>query len=95
MPSDKPVRRARVTSVWPQFFEGDVADLAERHARLLTGNAAEVAAGTRLHKDKAEAQAACSFATAMFKDLATMDPTIAERIMRQLYAPPPAENPGG
>lgn len=74
--------------------EGDVADLAERHAPLLTGNAAEVAAGTRLHKDKAEAQAACSFAAAMFKDLSTMDPAIAERIMRQLYAPPPVENPG-
>lgn len=73
--------------------EGEVADLAERHAPLLTGNAAEVAAGTRLHKDKAEARAACSFATAMFKDLATMDPGTAERIMRQLYAPPPVEIP--
>ena len=72
--------------------EEEIADLAERHAILLTGDAAEVAAGARLHKDKAEARAACSFAAAMFKDLATMDPTIAERIMRQLYAPPPPDD---
>ena len=39
----------------------------------------------------AEAKAACSFATAMFRDLATMDPKSAELIMRQLYAPPPPD----
>jgi hypothetical protein len=69
----------------------EVANIAERHAPLLTGSSAEVAAGERLHKDIAEAKAACSFATAMFRDLATMDPKSAELIMRQLYAPPPAD----
>lgn len=71
----------------------EVANIAERHAPLLTGSSAEVAAGERLHKDVAEAKAACSFATAMFKDLATMDPKSAELIMRQLYASPPTPEP--
>lgn len=66
--------------------EAAVTELAKRHAPLLVGGAAEVASGARIYKDKAEAQAACGFAAAMFRDLATMDKAEAELILRHLYA---------
>lgn len=70
----------------PTKGEAAVTDLARRHAPLLVGGAAEVASGARIYKDKAEAQAACGFASAMFRDLATMDKAEAELILRHLYA---------
>jgi hypothetical protein len=64
-----------------------VSQLAQRHAPLLTGSSSEVATGARIYKDVAEARTACTFAAAMFRDLATMDKATSELIMRHLYAP--------
>lgn len=77
---DEPVPHDRVKG------EAAVTELAKRHAPLLVGGAAEVASGGRIYKDKDEAQAACGFAAAMFKDLATMDKAESELILRHLYA---------
>jgi hypothetical protein len=66
--------------------EAAVSQLAQRHAPLLTGSSSEVATGARIYKDVAEAKTACTFAAAMFRDLATMDKATSELIMRHLYA---------
>jgi hypothetical protein len=63
-----------------------IAALAQRHAPLLAGNAAEVAGGKRPPANLDEAKAACGFALALFKDVATMDPATAELILRGMFA---------
>lgn len=77
---DKAVEHDRVKG------EAAVSQLAQRHAPLLTGSSSEVATGARIYKDVAEAKAACTFAAAMFRDLATMDKATSELILRHLYA---------
>jgi hypothetical protein len=63
-----------------------IAALAQRHAPILTGNAAEVAGGKRPPANADEAKVACSFALALFKDVSTMDPATAELILRGMFA---------
>jgi hypothetical protein len=63
-----------------------VAEVSARHTPLLTGNAPEVAQGKRPPADAAEAKVACSFALALFTDLATMDRETAELILRKMFS---------
>jgi hypothetical protein len=61
------------------------AELAQRHADILTGEAADVASGTRMHKTREEAQAACAFSAALFADIVALPPEDAEATLRYMF----------
>lgn len=63
------------------------AELAQRHAPLLTGQSAEVASGTRLHTTHEEASAACAFSAALFADIAALPAEDAEAVLRYMFQP--------
>lgn len=65
--------------------EALTAELAQRHSNLLTGEAADVASGTRMHKDRDEAKAACAFSAALFTDIVALPPEDAEAVLRYMF----------
>lgn len=65
--------------------EALTAEVAQRHADLLTGQSGEVASGTRMHTTREEAHAACAFSTALFVDIGALPLDDAEPVLRYMF----------
>jgi len=61
------------------------SELAQRHASVLEGEAADVASGSRMHKTREEAHAACAFSAALFADIVALPPEDAEATLRYMF----------
>jgi len=61
------------------------SEMAQRHASVLEGEAADVASGSRMHKTREEAHAACAFSAALFADIVALPPEDAEATLRYMF----------